>query len=173
MRNPHRVPMRRGLRVLLFASLALNLLVAGLAAGMILSGPSERRGAQRSDVMAPYVRALDREGRRATFGTLRERMRAQGVSDRSARRDEHAEASRLLRADPVDNAAFEALLNAQGARGAARQQTGRTVLAEYLTGLSAAERRAYADRLDAELERRRDIGREERRAEDPSGDRTD
>jgi uncharacterized membrane protein len=138
-------------RWLLVVSLALNLLLVGVAVGALL-GPAGREGRFPRDAALPYVQAFEPRERRALGRDLRERMRAAGI-DRSARRDGYREAVQLLRAEPFDAAAFEALLKRQFAAMARLQAEGRAALIERLSGMEPAARAAYAAQLEDVLER--------------------
>ncbi|CUH82452.1 periplasmic heavy metal sensor [Tropicibacter naphthalenivorans] len=138
------------LRVVLFASLALNVLVIGLAVGAVLHGPPDR-GKRDRDPALPFTRAFDDHQR----GELRDRLRA----DFDATRGQgpgfmagYQEALSVLRADPFDADRLRDLLDDQGRVADARRKRGQDVLATYLGSLTPSERAAYADRLQAELE---------------------
>lgn len=156
----------RGVRVLLFCSLAVNLLVVGLIAGAIVAGgPGHKRGDRYAgpdrERTTPYVRALEREDRRALGRMLREQMRAQvsrdnggddggnvgGDSRRIKQRFDVTQGVALLQADPFDAAAFGAMLEDQYARAIAAQTAGRTALVAHIAQMTDAERAAYAERL--------------------------
>lgn len=152
--DPGRSGLRPALRVLLFASLALNLLIVGAVAGALWRGGPARgpeAGASR-DFAAPYARALAPEDRRALRRDLRRAMLA-NRPERGALAEGYARASAALRADPFDPAALEAALAGQAERARRRQEVGREVMVAFLSALSAEERRAFADRLDAEIAR--------------------
>ncbi len=142
---------RRWLKVLLFASLALNLAIAGLVAGAVLRGgpPGHHRPPPDVAGAAPYMIALDHEQRRALWRELRGNFRRPPPDDLSR---SYAEAVALLKADPFDAAAFSTLLETQAAAAEARRRTGQRALTDLLAGLPATERQAYAERLEARLE---------------------
>jgi len=136
----------RRLRLVCFASLALNLALIGLIAGAFLMRPGD--GAGRSHG-APLISAMPDDLR----GALRE-GRAQ--RDPGARRARFDRLMNALRADPFDPAELVALLQDQRAIGAARAKRVEVDLISALAKMSRAERAAYADRLAANL---RDHGR--------------
>ncbi|SFD55976.1 periplasmic heavy metal sensor [Roseivivax sediminis] len=149
---------RRWLAPALFVSLALNLLVAGVFAGVVLGDGPPHRGAEKhgGDPSFPYIRALDDAQR----GALRESFRRslqEGGEDRSARRARfvggYEAAARVLRAEPFDRAALARAMSEQAERAAARRTRGQAVLVEFLAGLTPEARAAYADRLEAEIAR--------------------
>ncbi|MBV2358485.1 periplasmic heavy metal sensor [Thalassococcus sp. CAU 1522] len=136
------------LRLLLYASLALNLVVAGVVAGALLRGGPPPRDAR--DVIAPYIRALDADQSRALRRAFRSAARdgARPGAFLAGYRDVLA----LLRAEPFDPEAVATALERQGDAAASRQALGRRVLVQHLSGLDPAARAAFADRLEAELE---------------------
>lgn len=142
--------MRPRLRALLFGSLALNLAVLGVVAGLLVQGPPPRE--RMHDPVAPYTRAFDEDQRHALWQELRQHYRA--ARDRDGRPDvpgEYRAALAALRADPFDAEAFRAILAEQGRRADERRQRGEQVLVSYVLSLPEAERRAYADRLEEVL----------------------
>ncbi len=148
--------MRLWLRLLLFASLALNLAVVGVVAGALLSGgPSRDAARSLRDPVVPYTRALDETQRKQIRRDLRrafDRGRDGGLRPPGAGGD-YAVVLELLRTDPFDRAAFDAVLVRQGDGARARMELGQKVLGDFLEGLSAADRDAYAARLEDEVAR--------------------
>ena len=152
--------MSRGMRILLLVSLAANLAVVGLVAGMLLLGPDHphRRPPQGHDFVFPYTRAFSEDQRHE----LGRRLRGAFDEDRAERRSEQREGGYLdgyraalgmLRADPFDAEAFRATLADQGAAARRRQEVGQQVFMDYVEAMSVDERRAYAERLEAEIGR--------------------
>ena len=144
---------RRWIRVLLFVSLALNLLVLGAVVGRVLGdGPPDRRHPRGGDDAAiPYTRAFDPEQRKELWRGLRGTF--EGRREGGGFLDGYREALTLLRAEPFDQAAFEALLDRQATEAEGRRRAGQKVLADYLGTMSAADRQAYAARLEEGLQR--------------------
>lgn len=146
----------RGLKIALALSLALNLSIAGLVAGAWLSdhGPrSDRRSPSRDLAFGPVTDALSPEDRRA----LRREFLARAPEFRAARQEARAELATLLaalRAEPFDPAALSTALAAIQTRNSDRLEIGRTLIETRLLSMDAADRRAFADRLDAALRRR-------------------
>ncbi len=142
------------LRVTLILSLAVNLLIAGIVAGAVFG---DRRGGLDRSVRdlggAPFFMALEPSERRELA------MRARGEAEEPLRESRRALRQRFeallsaLRADDFDRDAVEALLAEQRAAASSRAALGERVLLDHLAGLSAEERRAYADRLDKSLRR--------------------
>ena len=140
---------RRGLRgwikALLFASLALNVLVLGAVATLALRGPPDRDMA-RSARPAPvaYYMALERDDRRV----LRDAQRGAGPRDPQARQNRRDAVLRSLRADPFDPEAFAAALTADLAAEEGRIAALRQALLRQVTAMDGPERQAYAQRLE-------------------------
>jgi uncharacterized membrane protein len=139
----------RWMRILLVVSLALNLLILGAAAGMILrGGPGPQ--AVRDLGFGPFAAALSPEDRAA----LRQAWVASGGGEgRRATRDEMRRLLDLLRADPFDAAALSAHVARGSERMAGRLQLGMSLIEERILALSPADRLAFADRLEKELGR--------------------
>ncbi|MCM2560753.1 periplasmic heavy metal sensor [Lutimaribacter sp. EGI FJ00015] len=146
--------MKAWLRGVLLASLALNLAVAGVVAGMIWRHgvPDEGRHAPRSDrVTVAYIRALSPEDKRA----IRDEMRAQ-LPGRDALRERMQDSFDTvldsLRADPFDRDALARQMEAQFSIGADTRRLARALMLDRLEAMSTADRRAFADRVEQELE---------------------
>lgn len=148
--------MRRGVRVLLFASLAVNLLVAGLVVGAVVSHRTgdSHRPPRIDQVGGPMARALSREDRRALGREMRE---AQG-DRRGTRAEIRAEFDKMivaLEASPYDSAVVRESLERQMQGIEQGAQLGFELLLQRLDAMSDAERAAYAARLREELTRKR------------------
>jgi len=157
---PARTRAPRWMRIVLVISLALNLAVLGMVAGLALRAPS--RGAMelgaRDLGYAPFVFALDRDQRRALGQELR---RAPGLrADRDERRALYLDILAALRAEPYDPAALEQALLAQRQAISRRQVAGAQALMARIDAMPSAERAAYADRLEEILTRPRGHGRD-------------
>jgi hypothetical protein len=149
-------PMSRGLRILFFGSLALNLLIAGLVIGVVFSGgPGKDRHSVRSDVGGfTLVRALPREARaelRARFETKRSAHEKSGGGPPPSQE----EILDSLRAMPFDRQAFAEVVSTQTRSLAERGRLGQEALVEQVSEMSDDARRAYADRVEEAFSRRR------------------
>lgn len=149
----HRTP--RWIKVVLVLSLALNLLIAGLVLGALVSGKGgERPRSERDMAGLPFLRALEPADRRAVLADLRR----DAGSFRENRRETRARFASLLealRAETFDREAVKVLLDEQRGIAVARQNTGERIILDRVVSMSVAERRAYADRLEQSLKRRR------------------
>lgn len=141
-------PTRLWLRLVFGASLALNLLVLGLVGGAILrfGGPSGMRPPPRT-IGAMLYRELPREDRRAL------RNDAANAHDKRPlrRQDEIRAVGAALRISPFDVAAMAELLARHGEQHAAFNAAVHKAWINRVSGMSDAERLAYADRLEKAL----------------------
>jgi uncharacterized membrane protein len=154
-------PMRPGLRVVLVISLALNLMVAGVVAGMVFSGRGPAGDAYRVDLsLGPFARALAPEDVVSIRNDLIDRRR-------DMRRDRRAMIADtrglivILRDDPYDaNAAAEILLR-QRALVADLQTIGQDLVLARIAQMAPETRTAFAGRLEREMRR---MGRDTERS---------
>lgn len=155
--QPPNPPRRfRWSRLVLVVSLGLNLLVAGLVVGSFAG--KERRGpppaalSGRDMGYGPYIGALDREARVAASKDLRAQLPS--WRNLKAERAAHFRAVvAALRADPYDPDALAALMAQQRDMLARGQIAGAQTLLTQIDAMDASRRAAYADRLEAFLER--------------------
>jgi len=154
----------RGLKILLALSLAVNLAVVGIVAGVALRGQDGERHrplAVRDMSFGPFTEALTREQRRAMlreFGT-----RGPGLRDMRAQiRGDFETVLAVLQADPFDPEAFRAAVEGQSRRVADRAEAGRDALVALVAQMTPAERLVFAERLQQTLSRR--AGRDNRPA---------
>lgn len=158
-------PSRRSvwLRILLGASLALNLLVLGLAIGAVLrfGGPD---GARRPPPVlgAALYRELPREDRRAYRKAMQELPNVRGPDRKTAAR----QIAQLLRATPFDPDALGTLLGEYATRRDKWHAMAGMVLLEQVDQMSENERMAYADRIEEALSRDRHRSRKHREKRD-------
>lgn len=140
----------RWFRVLLGVSLALNLLVAGLAIGAALrfGGPDGMRPPPRSMATA-MIRAMPQDHRAAMWT----QTRSEDADNRASRAADTEAVGVALRAVPFDADALAAVLQAVGTRRAALQARIQQAWLTQVAQMSDAERADYADRLEHMLER--------------------
>lgn len=139
----------RRLKYALIASLALNLLVVGAAAGMMLGfgkhGPRFGGPGRGEDFgLMGLTRHLPDDRRKEIRKQLREdrdRLRPMVDDLRAARR----EAAEKLSAEPFDKAALEAAITAAGDKERALRQTAVSAFVGHAERLTASERRMLAD----------------------------
>lgn len=144
----------RWMRILLVASLALNLLIVGLVAGAVLGGRSDGdRGAEsRAFQRQPLIGALEPAMRRDVLQQLRRDARQPGEHARALRGRFRAYLD-ALRSDSFDVSEVGRLLSEQRASMGGWQDAVDGILLEKLSEMTPEERFAYADRLE-ELGRR-------------------
>lgn len=146
---------RRWVMPLLFASLALNLLIAGIVVGWMASHGSDRRGdfgTVRGLVGEPFLRALPDDQRRAMMrDVIREAPRIRESRESLRARFEAFLAA--LRAEPYDPAAVAALLKEQRDVALRRQDIGERLLLERLAEMTPDQRDAYATALERSFRR--------------------
>lgn len=143
-------------RLVMWVSLALNLLVVGVVGGTMLNRAHEMGEAAPPGgaliSYGPYTRALNPEDRKALRGAL---MR-NAPHLRANRREVRQDFDRLLaalRAQPFDKAAAQAVLDTQQGRVEEQARQVRLLVLDQIAGMSDAERAAFADRLEAALRR--------------------
>lgn len=140
------------IKIALAVSVALNLAVAGLAAGAFLKdGPG--RGMPKDLSFGPFSDALNGEDRRALRTAVKDRM----PSFRESRAEARAEFATLLgalRASPFDEAALQSALAAIKTRNANRLELGRSLIEARILQMSQVERLAFAERLENGLKGR-------------------
>ncbi len=133
----------RWMPYVLGVSLALNLMVIAAVASAVWvrGGPQDRvRG---GGFATPYVMALETEDRRALRHAA---IRA--PRDQSARRAEYAAVLGALRAEPFDQASVAKVLTTQQTRVLDRQNMLRAAWLDRIAAMDAAQRAAYANRLE-------------------------
>lgn len=149
-----RAARRPWVKIALAASLALNLLVAGMVAGALLGGPRDRdrKPALRDLGLGPFVTALPEDGRRL-MGEAMTRNAGAFRENRAGMRAMFEAFLTELRADPFDADTLRQIVVAQQTKVTERQELGRRLLLERIEAMDAATRIAYADALDASLRR--------------------
>ena len=151
---------RRGIKIALGLSLAVNLLILGAIGGAMLNGRPDGPIRDRIDLvrtlgLGPLGRALDREDR--------DQIVARVGQDRAAVR---AERTALLNAtlafvtavetDPFDRETTAAALTLQRDHVHGLQERGHGALLDQLDRMSPAARAEFAARLHRSIERHRD-----------------
>lgn len=151
--NDHGGKRRRGMRLALVASLALNLLFLGvMAGGFIKAGRMGPPQVSSATDLRTLWRALPDEARQS----IRSDQHGGGSPGaRGARREQmqarNAEALALLRAEVFDAGAFLTLLEADHRVRAERLNSAHTALVGQLDGLAPNERAMMAERLEQML----------------------
>lgn len=152
------VPKTRGwVKILLFVSLSLNLLVVGMVAGAIYrGGPDDRRGPPhmaRIDLgLGPYGNALSRADRRVLRRAIGEGAFF-ASANRADIRLEMRSVLAALRQVPFDPNGLRDTMGQQQNRLVQGQNVGKDALLKHLSEMAAPERQVYADRLEKVLGR--------------------
>jgi uncharacterized membrane protein len=149
--------MKLWLKVLLAGSLALNLAIAGLAAGAALrhKGSPPGKSGPPPSVGSLLFKDLDRETREA----LRSKAQDGHGSYRDRRRAETEIFLQLLRADPFDPTALEDMLKGQAQKREDFQSAVRQAWLARLAGMTAEERVEYAEQVERRMMRKHGSGR--------------
>ncbi|CUJ87101.1 hypothetical protein RUE5091_00561 [Ruegeria denitrificans] len=143
-------PKRRWVTVLLSVSLALNLLVAGVALGTAYRVKGGYQGKAPPGFAPTLYRALPKEERKALRGELSVRH-VKGARKRS---QDFAALEAALRAEPFNPETVKALLQQQARAMAELQGALQDEWLARITGMTDAERQAYADRLQEVVKRK-------------------
>jgi uncharacterized membrane protein len=146
------------LRIVLFASLATNLLIVGAVIGAVVMHGGPRVGDHLAGVRdlgpAPFVQAFEPEMRRALVADLR-REAGPLRQNRNDLRQRFEALLAALRAETFDRPAVERLIAEQRTLAVTRQEIGQSVLLDALESMPRSARLDYADRLDRSLRRDR------------------
>ncbi|WP_163849375.1 periplasmic heavy metal sensor [Pseudooceanicola aestuarii] len=137
---------------LLFLSLALNLLVAGLVAGALLKGEPKKNARHHDRSGGPLTLALDGEERRAIGREIGRQTRPDRPSMDEVRAEYDA-VLQALRATPYRPDAVRQSLENQTDFVVRRQQAATAALLNHIDAMTEAERMAYAQRLEEGLRR--------------------
>ena len=147
-------PKRRWLPILLTVSLALNLLIVGVALGTAYRVKGGDHAKAPPGFGSALYRALPKGDRKALRGELSERH----VRGAKLRKQDFAALGEALRAEPFDPVAVQRILQQQAQFMAELQLALQEQWLARVTAMSEDERLAYADRL-AEVVRRKPHGR--------------
>ncbi len=157
----------RRFKIMLGLSLALNLLFVGLIAGAVWrneGGAGMRPGGPApQSYAAPYVQALPRADRRALNRSIRAAHPRLG---REARRAVYGQMLTALRAEPFDTSAVQEVLDGQRSAILGVQEAAQSRWMAAISAMSDEQRRAYADRLQGLIEKRRHHRRKRQQGSD-------
>ncbi|SDJ84859.1 periplasmic heavy metal sensor [Aliiruegeria lutimaris] len=146
---------RTGLRVLLFISLALNMVILGVAGGAWLNfsrGEDHPRLIARDLGLGPYLMALEPQNRRQLEQAARSQRGKVNVN-RAEWRNLYTETLEALRADPFDAERLRAAIARQSELAARSREVGLEVMVSQLEAMTPEERSAFADRLETGAQR--------------------
>lgn len=142
-------PKRRWMPIVLAVSLALNLLIAGVAVGTVLRLKGDGAGKGPPGFGSALYRALPKDDRKALRSDL---LGLHGKNGSHRLRDFQA-MNAALRAVPFDPDAVELLLQQQAQSRADLQVALQAQWLERVTGMSDEDRQTYADRLEEVVKR--------------------
>lgn len=162
---------RKGVRILLFVSLALNLVIIGVVGGAILNfsrGEDHPRMVSRELGLGPYLMALEPDQRKM----LDEAAYSQKQQLRDGRvkwRKSYQETLSAIRAEPFDPERLRAAMAEQAELATRSREVGLDIMVRQIEMMPAAERAAFADRLESRSNKwkKRD-GKDGRRPADSS-----
>lgn len=137
-------------RIVLIASLALNVLIVGFVVGTALSGREggPARGLELGP--GPFARALAPNERRAVLRAMRDGERLPRVEMRENMQALVA----ALRAQPFDADRLNQAMQVQRDRLAQLQDDAQAALLAQIIAMSPERRAAFADTLESEMRRR-------------------
>jgi len=146
----------RWIRVLLMASLSLNLLIIGVFLGaMFIGGAHHGHHAPGLDrAGGPLTRALGPEDRRAIGRQMRQAYQ-DGRPGRAQQKAAFDAMIAALRQNPFDRAEVEARMQDMRRFVQARLALGQTLLLDRFEQMTPSDRAAYAERLAEQLNKRR------------------
>lgn len=146
------VPMRRGLRILLIASLAVNIAVAGLAIGAAFNWKTGGPPRAFEFGSGQLGRALAREDRRAIGEALRRDPNLR-LPSRSDVRRVTAQMAGIIRSEPFERDALEAIMgDLQGRVANVRGATSEMII-DRVAAMTPDQRATFADALEQGSER--------------------
>jgi uncharacterized membrane protein len=142
----------RWVRVALAVSLAINLGIAGIVAGVMMrnGGPMHDAAMTRDLGFGPFTEALSKEDR----SDLRRAFLAKVPELRDGRRAMRKDFGLLLtqlREVPLDQAGLRAAFDRQNTRNTERLGLGQQLIFDLVVGMTDAERQAFAERLEQSL----------------------
>lgn len=147
--------MKRWLRVVLVLSLALNLIIVGLVAGAAMrfghKGPPPHVGEHPG---SPILRALDHDDRREVGRSIRKTYRAYAATAESEQ-SFYLKLADVIEADPLQPDALRDASAALDMRMSERRVIAQKAWMEKVLGMSADDRRAYAERMREAAENRK------------------
>lgn len=144
--EPHRARSPIWVKILLAASLAANLAIAGLVTGFVMRGSGPLRGdGPGLSYALPYIVALDRSDRRDVINTIRGNK---DLPNRRTRRAQFDDMLVALRSDPLDVAAISAVLARQAEGVSGIQSVAQDAWLAKLGEMTLEQRLTYADTVE-------------------------
>jgi len=145
-RPPHGRNGRRGLKIALLCSLAVNLALLGFVAGRLGPPGGQRPALDPVRAFVPFLRELPQSRRDELRPLLRERL-AGRRGDLQRLREVQQDVRRALTAEPFDAGELAGALASQRALLGAHHRVSHETFVALVSRLSAAERKALSERL--------------------------
>ena len=142
----------RWAKLLLAASLSVNLLIVGLAVGAMLNFSKKGGPPRLAETGGAYTAALNPKDRRTIGMELAEIYRT-GPSSRQDVQQQYQRMIAVLKTEPFDRAAAEAVLERQSQFAQERRMAGERALLNRLEAMTPAERAAFLERLENRIKR--------------------
>ncbi|WP_158243212.1 periplasmic heavy metal sensor [Acidimangrovimonas sediminis] len=144
----------RGWRLVLIASLGLNLLVAGVVGGAVFGEWRDHgRPIVRDLGFGPYGEALSPSDRTALIHAFAKETGG-FRAERKVARENFGQLLSVLRTTPFNAGEMKVLMTQQEQHMAGRLALGQKLLIERIETMSPDERHAFADRLEKALSRK-------------------
>jgi len=153
--SPAKIPTGRGVRIALFVSLAINLLILGMVGGAIWDnrgkiGPRANLGPAVDAGMVPFGQAMDRKQRDEFMQELATRNRELD-NNRGRVREQMEDLVAAISSVPFDPDALQAAFADAQTSLVERQQIGADVLIERIAAMSDEERAEFVKRFRKSL----------------------
>lgn len=140
-------------KVILFTSLALNLLFVGFVSGNLLTnGPGKRASMVRELNFGPFTEALSKE-ERSTLRRAFVKVAPDIAGERQNMRRDLGVLLVILRAAQFDRAAMEVVFAGQRDQTVDRLALGQTLVLDLVAAMTPADRAGFADRLERVMSR--------------------
>ena len=144
---------KKGWRILLIVSLAINLLILGIMIGGFMHGKSMRPPGGLDFALGPAAAALIPQDRRAIRAALRKHPDLVPFRP-GARNDSMTAYIEGLRQEPFNIAVIEAIFAEQRMRADNTIAVVQSVMLEHFMQMTFEERSAYADRFEDGIRQR-------------------
>lgn len=138
--------MRKGIRILLILSLAMNVIVVGLIIGAAVGHSRDDDRRRPKTNLPPHVKALDWDQRRTIGKAIRKAYREDGLGARTER-SQFEQMAAAIEAVPFDRDALAAVQVEFEEVMARRVSRARDIWLDHVEGMTDEDRAAYADRL--------------------------
>ncbi len=142
----------RWIKIALAVSLAINLLIIGIAGGMAARFGGSDGPPRMSDSGGAYTRALTPKDRREIGKDLGQQFQEMRKG-RAIVQEQYREMLAVLKAEPFDRGAAEDVLQRQSGIADQRRKVSERALLDRFEAMTPAERAAFVVRLEQGIER--------------------